>query len=291
MKLSVITICYNEKHIERTCESIINQTNQDFEWVVIDGGSTDKTLDILNKYKKRINVFVSEPDKGVYNAMNKGINLAKGEYLNFMNGGDEFADNDVIAQFYNHIKYLGDSDVIYGNNLDILEEKSQKITYPAQLDKMFFLQKNLNHQSCFIKRNLFSAYGLYNENYSIISDWEKFLIFKIHNCTFSYMDDVTVAKFYKGGISSSDKLQKELETMRLKYFTDEEIISLKFTDYTVRLFNLVPILRIKNKPDLSATRILLFNFIPLYIIRRNRKSHKHFLFGFIPLLKLKGSRL
>ena len=89
--LTIITVCRNEPNIERTCESIVSQTWQDFEWIVVDGASTDGTLDILEKYKDRIDVFVSEPDTGIFNAMNKGIRLAHGEFLNFMNGGDEFA--------------------------------------------------------------------------------------------------------------------------------------------------------------------------------------------------------
>ncbi|MDR0678536.1 MAG: glycosyltransferase, partial [Holosporaceae bacterium] len=82
--LSVITICYNQPDIEETCESIVAQTFQDFEWIVIDGGSTDGTLKKLRKYKNRINVFVSEKDEGRYHAMNKGIRYAKGKYLNFL---------------------------------------------------------------------------------------------------------------------------------------------------------------------------------------------------------------
>ena len=102
-KLSVITICYNIKdEIRRTCESIANQTNHDFEWIVVDGGSTDGTVEILNEYKKHIDVFISEPDKGIYNAMNKGIMQAHGEFLNFMNGGDTFADSNVVADFLNY---------------------------------------------------------------------------------------------------------------------------------------------------------------------------------------------
>lgn len=289
VKLSIITICYNIKdEIERTCQSIITQTNLDFEWVVIDGGSTDGTLDILNNYKNRIDVFVSEPDNGIYNAMNKGIKLARGEWLIFMNGGDEFAGNDVINQFYN-LKYLNNSDVIYGNSLRVIENKSHESKYPSYIDKMFFFKDNLNHQSCFIKRNLFSIYGLYNENYAVISDWEKFLIFKIHNCTFSYMN-VFVAKFYAGGISSSRKLQNELQTLRLKYYTDKEVISQKFIDYTLRVLGIIPILRIKNKANLSATRFLLFGIIPLYTIYRCRTANTHYLLGFIPWLKLDGQK-
>ena len=100
MKLSVITICYNEKNIRKTCESIVGQSWQDFEWIVVDGGSTDGTLDVLNEYRDRIDVLISEPDNGIYNAMNKGIARARGEWLNFMNGGDAFCDKTVLEQVF-----------------------------------------------------------------------------------------------------------------------------------------------------------------------------------------------
>ena len=172
VKLSVITVCFNEKNIERTCESIVKQTNQDFEWIVIDGGSTDGTLDILEKYKDRINVFVSEPDSGIYNAMNKGIKRSSGEYLNFMNGGDEFASIDVIDKFLNLGSEYDNADVIYGNMNYINENKSRIVTFDDDLDEIFFYNNCINHQASFIKRNLFDKYGLYNEKLKVVSDWE-----------------------------------------------------------------------------------------------------------------------
>ncbi len=99
-KLSIITICYNDPNLERTCESIINQTWQDFEWIVIDGGSNEETQKIWDKYKYRIDKFVSEPDTGVYNAMNKGIRLSEGRYLNFMNSGDAYCNNEILEGIF-----------------------------------------------------------------------------------------------------------------------------------------------------------------------------------------------
>ena len=139
MKLSVITICYNIKdEIERTCESIVSQTNQDFEWIVVDGVSTDGTVDILNKYKDKMTVYISEPDKGIYNAMNKGIKRAKGEYLNFMNGGDCFAASDIVEKFY-HCPAYG-ADVVYGN-CEIVSAKGEKkpADIPLFVNKLYFL--------------------------------------------------------------------------------------------------------------------------------------------------------
>lgn len=115
MKLSVITICYNEKNIRKTCESIVGQSWQDFEWIVVDGGSTDGTLDVLNEYRDRIDVLISEPDNGIYNAMNKGIARARGEWLNFMNGGDAFCDKTVLEQVFGGGSSRDGADVLYGD--------------------------------------------------------------------------------------------------------------------------------------------------------------------------------
>ena len=101
MKYSIITINYNNRDgLENTIKSVINQTCQDFEYIVIDGGSTDGSVDVINKYADKIDYWISEPDKGIYNAMNKGILRAHGEYLNFMNSGDYFYDNEVLEKMY-----------------------------------------------------------------------------------------------------------------------------------------------------------------------------------------------
>ena len=97
MKYSIITINYNNKDgLKKTIESVINQSCKDFEYIIIDGGSTDGSVDVIRQYADRINYWISEPDKGVYNAMNKGVAQAHGEYLNFMNSGDCFSDNSVL---------------------------------------------------------------------------------------------------------------------------------------------------------------------------------------------------
>ena len=136
--LTIITVCFNIKdEIERTCQSIVNQTWQNFEWIVIDGGSTDGTVDILKKYSDRINILVSEPDKGIYNAMNKGIKLSHGEWLNFMNGGDRFTSNDVLKEVFSGKEYS--ADVLYG----------KKYNY----DDKVLLTRDVFQQNCL--RNIF----------------------------------------------------------------------------------------------------------------------------------------
>ena len=102
-KLSIITVCYNEPNLEKTCKSIIEQTYQDFEWIVVDGGSNEQTQNIWNKYKNRINYFISEKDSGVYNAMNKGIKQSNGEYLLFLNAGDYLFDKDALKITFDRV--------------------------------------------------------------------------------------------------------------------------------------------------------------------------------------------
>ncbi|MBQ7633835.1 MAG: glycosyltransferase [Alphaproteobacteria bacterium] len=219
--LSIITICYNIKdEIEKTCQSIVNQTWQDFEWIVIDGGSTDGTVDILNKYRSRINVFISEKDKGVYNAMNKGIKLASGEWLSFMNGGDAYAANDVLEKVFKDKNY--DADVLYGNVNKIYPDgHTEYSNYKTKIDLSYFANDVINHQSSFIKRNLFDKFGLYDEKYKIAADWEKWIVFMKNGCKFQKID-VIVADFMYNGISSNKSaLAADHEKICAKYFAKQ----------------------------------------------------------------------
>lgn len=226
LKLSIITVCYNEPNTQKTCESIINQSWQDFEWIVVDGGSNEETQKIWNKYKHRIDKFISEPDNGVYNAMNKGINLAHGKYLLFMNAGDYFYNNDVLQ---NTIAVDdSDIDILYGNEYLITGKNKNKISkMPANISKTFLLNKSLRHQSTFIKSNLFQKFGLYNENYKIVSDWEKWLVFYTGGATFKLLLP-PVACFNCNGVSGTDSKYialhyTEREMVLKQYFTPKEV--------------------------------------------------------------------
>ncbi|MCM1324669.1 MAG: glycosyltransferase [Acetobacter sp.] len=292
MKLSIITICYNIKdEIERTCKSIVSQTNQNFEWIVVDGGSTDGTVDILNKYKDKMTVFISEPDKGIYNAMNKGIKHAKGEYLNFMNGGDSFAASDVVEKFLD-FEATSAADVIYGNMNYIKNEKDEKILkYDQIIDPYFFYNNTLNHQSTFIKRELFDKYGLYNEEYKIAADWEKFVVYTKKRCRFEYMENV-VANFYEGGISSTakEKLKNERKQIYHSLFSPVEIQEFerrKLHKYKILLFGIIPFILLENVEEGKKITCKLFNIIPLYKIKRKQYKSIHYLFNFLPLFKIK----
>lgn len=219
-KLSVITICKNEPFIEDTCKSIVHQLNQEFEWIVVDGASTDGTLDKLSKYQYRINAFISEADEGVYFAMNKGIRQAHGKYLLFLNGGDLFYGDDVVNRVVPYLE-SGKSDVFYGDSYRLFEKSADCFikTYPDKLVKSFFLTNTLAHQSSFIKRELFEKFGGYREDFDIVSDKEKWLNFIDNGVSFSHIP-VVVSCFRMNGISrqNSDILLREKKKLLEEYF-------------------------------------------------------------------------
>jgi len=207
--ISVITVCYNEeKGIEKTCESIVNQSNKNFEWIVIDGKSTDGTLDIIGKYKKQIGYFVSEKDRGVYDAMNKGISKSSGKYLLFLNGGDSFVEKNILEKVSSFIKkdklqseiYYGNA--IYGNGEVVDFSK-------AVLNKSFFLNKTISHQATFIKRQLFQKYGNYNPNYKIVADFDFWVKAIVKNKIKTKYLPIAVSIFNLEGIGSNYKLAKK----------------------------------------------------------------------------------
>lgn len=217
-KLSIITICKDEPYIEDTCKSIINQTNQKFEWIVVDGASRADTLEILSRYQYRMDTFISEPDDGVYFAMNKGIKRAKGTYLLFMNGGDLFYGDDVVDKAF---LYLEKSEVLYGDSYRLFENEKDCFikTYPDRLTKSFFLTNTLAHQSSFIKRELFEKFDGYREDFKIVSDKEKWLNFIDNDVSFLHIP-FAVSCFRMNGISrqNSEVLLQEKKKLLEEYF-------------------------------------------------------------------------
>ena len=148
--ISVVTICYNAKNdLEKTILSVLSQTYQDIEYIIIDGGSTDGTVDIIHKYSERLFYWISEPDKGIYDAMNKGMDRATGSWINFMNAGDTFCDNEVIKNIFGY-NDLSDYSVIY---VDCYVSKLNQLQYlKASSMKKVHVQMPFCHQSSFIRK-------------------------------------------------------------------------------------------------------------------------------------------
>lgn len=210
MKYSIITINYNNRDgLRKTIESVIHQTYHDIEYIIIDGGSTDGSVDVIKEYDKDIDYWVSEPDKGIYNAMNKGIAHAHGDYLNFMNSGDSFYNTDVLNDI---LPYLNNYDIIEGL---IYKTKNKKFSTHRNktVTMMSFYEGGLCHQACFIKHSLFND-SIYDESMHIAADW-KFFLNKIvfENYTFSY-SPVVVCSYEEGGISERPQYESIHQTER-----------------------------------------------------------------------------
>jgi glycosyltransferase involved in cell wall biosynthesis len=163
--LSVITINYNNKvGLEKTIQSVLSQTFKDFEYIVIDGGSTDGSKQYIESLNEFIYFWVSESDNGIYNAMNKGIKASQGQYLLFLNSGDVLNGSNSLEDFIRHQDFQGD--IVYG---DYKFEEGEKI-FPDHLTPLFFIRTSLPHQSTLFKREVFDKMGMYDEQYKIVSD-------------------------------------------------------------------------------------------------------------------------
>ena len=212
-KISVVTVCYNAvRDIEKTILSVINQTYPNIEYIIIDGGSKDGTMDIVNRYKDKIDVIVSEPDKGIYDAMNKGIDRATGEWINFMNAGDCFVDDYVVEKLYKE-EYHEKVTVIFGNQRTLQGNRwvsvHPKPFYEITGMKVFH-GKGICHQCMFLR------YSVVKENpfslrYPICDDfYQVFNIHKKYPGTFCYKD-IDVANFDSEGYSCTHKEQAYYE--------------------------------------------------------------------------------
>ena len=199
-KITIITVNYNNLNgLKKTIESVKNQTYQEFEYLVIDGGSTDGSSEYLDGIKDDLNYYVSEPDSGVYQAMNKGIKKAKGEYLLFLNSGDHFYDSKVLDK---NLKDIKEADIIYFD-LQVVEGTEKFIkTYPDTLSFSYFVEDTLPHPATFIKRDAFSRTNFFKEDFKILSDW-KFFIDAIckYNLTYKKINEI-LSTFFIGGMSS-----------------------------------------------------------------------------------------
>lgn len=201
MKLSIITINYNDAAgLEKTLESIIPHKVEGMELIVIDGGSSDTSYDVILHHKEGIDYYESEIDKGIYNAMNKGIKNSNGEYLMFINSGDCLMSNVDFEKIFDRM--VGNEDIIY-HNLEIVDGENRYIKiYPKTLDFKYFAEDTIPHTGTLIKKELFHKFGIYDENLRIISDWAFFMdCILLHQCSYKHIDKC-FASFYLGGVSS-----------------------------------------------------------------------------------------
>ena len=212
MILSIITINYNNAAgLEKTMQSVLSQTSDDFEYVVIDGGSNDGSLDVIKRFEKefgtRIN-WVSERDKGIYNAMNKGIRKAQGEYLEFLNSGDCLVDDQVVERMVGELIKRNYPSIIYGNMLKSMPD-GKILRDRCFAGEVITLQGMyhgcLNHSPAYIRASLFEKYGLYDESLRICSDWKWYVSAIVLGTERPEYVDTDVTLFDMTGISETNK--------------------------------------------------------------------------------------
>jgi glycosyltransferase involved in cell wall biosynthesis len=269
-KLSIITINLNNAAgLSKTVNSVKGQAFSDFEYIVIDGGSSDGSLEIIGEFKDRIDYWISEKDNGVYHAMNKGIEKATGDYCYFLNSGDYLISDSVINNVFS--KTNGE-DIVYGNmihgGLNTVERGPKDISF------FYFYMGSIYHQSAFIKRKLFNEVGYYNESLKVVSDWEFFLkAFFLFGCSYKYVD-VNIALYETGGLSfqNIDYNLKERKDVMLKLFPlfrkdYEELERFKMSDFAgiYKRMEKPSIFRAILKRSVALSRFIKFNIF--------RKSH------------------
>lgn len=226
-KFSIITVTYNcEDVIEKTIQSVLNQRYKDFEYIIIDGKSTDKTLSIINKYINNIDIILSEPDNGIYDAMNKGLNLANGKFINFLNAGDKYCTTDILSSIVKEVN----------KNIKVISGDFNLINAKTGLNKKIKTKKlnieNLKrdfracHQSIFINKEISDYYNL---SFKIRADylWVINAIFKVSENQIMKLDFSIVDYSQEGSsFNSFWRSLKELIQIQKKMFNYQILLNM-----------------------------------------------------------------
>ena len=218
MKLSIITVNYNDAiGLEHTIKSVLSQTFRDYEFIIIDGGSTDDSVNVIKKYESRIDYWVSELDGGIYPGMNKGLRQAKGEYVNFMNGGDCYHSAEVLEKIF---ALETNADIITGTH----SENGLRTVGKGGVTMLDLYKWAIDHQASFIRREVALRHP-YDEKYRIVSDWKFFIeALVMDNCSFYYTDTVVVDVDMDGISNTNFELDKKERDAVLKELFPERIL-------------------------------------------------------------------
>lgn len=199
IKFTIITVCYNaSKTIRETIDSVLGQTYQELEYIVVDSKSEDGTVEILQSITDKRLTFISEKDSGIYNAMNKGLKMASGDYLIFLGADDIFYDKDVLKKVAG--KLTGSNDVVYG---DVMLKTRQRL-YNGAFSRWTWGHRNICHQSIFYPKSVYGRY-MYNEKYRSVADWDYNLRLLIDGIKFTYIRETICTFNDNDGLSSSSK--------------------------------------------------------------------------------------
>lgn len=217
VRFSIITVCYNsENTIERTIQSVLNQTYQNFEYIIIDGASTDATLDIVRKYEQNFNGrlrYISEPDQGIYDAMNKGIAMASGTLIGIVNS-DDYYENDALEKVNESYMPEEKECIYYGFQRCVENEKEVRVVL---YNHEYLDRQMITHPTCFVTKAVYDNYGGFDLNFKSSSDYEFMLkIFHETNVKFKPIYEV-ISNFQLGGMSSSELCVRETAQLHKKY--------------------------------------------------------------------------
>lgn len=262
MKLSIITINYNNKvGLEKTIDSVLCQTWQDFEWIIIDGGSTDGSKELIEAIKEscsKITYWCSEADEGVYNAMNKGIKHAQGDYIIFMNSGDVFVDQNVLHNFSVCSRV---NDIYYGDWIKVYPDHEEYKSYPSPFDIYALYRRNICHQAMFIKSTLLKKCG-FDESYKLLADYKRWIQAAFEGYGFEYLG-FTVCKYDMSGMSSTCSTILQQESNRiLEEYPQSVLKSIQKLDYYERYVSIQRVDKILRKK--GVVRLMLMSVIKLF---------------------------
>lgn len=211
LKVSIITVSFNSaKTIEQTILSVLNQSYQNMEYIIVDGMSTDGTAEIIQKYQCRLDCFIHEKDLGLYDAMNKGITHASGDIVGIINSDDWYEDNSVekVVECFQETA----AQVVYGR-MRILENEEEKRISPREELRQIWTN-GLSHPAVFVKRSMYKEYGCFDIDYRIVADYDFLLKLYTGGVRFAYIDAI-LANFRLGGLSSVRDVQASEETLRV----------------------------------------------------------------------------
>lgn len=236
--LSIITINKNNINgLKKTVKSVLTQTSINFEYIIIDGASTDNSVDIIKANEPLFGgrlKWISEPDKGIYNAMNKGIKMANGEYIQILNSGDCLASTTVVENMLHSLDKYDHPDILFGNMIKFWPDgRKFKDTCGGRnrLSMIDFYRGTLNHNSAYIKRQLFERFGLYDEDLRICSDWKWFLKVIPLGGICPVYTDIDVTYFDMTGISESGGRSNEIIKYERRKVLQEELPVAILYDY------------------------------------------------------------
>ena len=252
MKLSIITINYNNlEGLKRTYESVVSQTCQDFEWIIIDGGSTDGSKEFIEEHQGQFAYWCSEPDKGIYNAMNKGIAKATGEYLNFMNSGDCFYDEHTLEKVFSQELM---ADLIYGDWIQVYNKENRLIHAPSKGFNATVYIENVCHQSMFIRSEILKKRG-YDDNMHILADWKRAMEMSLSGNTFQYVPYVISRIDAEDGLSRHETPQLKGEYAQLLNLMPGKISNMMREKNEI----ITELWHYKNNPIIAETARIAFN--------------------------------